>query len=732
MRPITICLAVSISILVAASAMALPQVALTRSTQGLTQLQGGNASSEDFVLTNVGDEVATVSVSPRGNFFTVSPTSFVMQPGTSRNVTVRSTTQQGGFMNGSVDVSVQGVQQQLSVPVRLFVGGQPNGSVQINAATQQTLVSGLPGQLHSGSIGFSNFGTAGMQGIGAADVPWIAPPNNVIGISSKSTGNVAISVDPSLRPDGIAPLGASVGNFSLVYITGTSQGNTAFQNNNQASARATVEVFDITKAALTPQQPSTLGTNELAMFIPNLFDLNGLFSDLFLSNRTTGGAINDLRLFYNAAGNTPASTLLANVGNLPSGMSAWFPVVVRQLFNVTGQAGSVQARSNNLSRLSMSALSGVFTNNQRYLTAMPVLRSDASVAAGDRLLFSGVEKSTAVRTDVILQETAGFAAAYTVDFFDGAGAPVAPNKTGTLQPFQFVTLPDALPAAAKSARVTNTSTTTARINGYASVIDEVTRDVWTVIDPSRAGAASGSELRIPLPDLTGAPTTTVDVYLTNGATSASSVTVSTNRGNAKRRAVKRSAALQTTTDESQTFSLAPLATRRITITDASLGYVRVIGPASMISATGRVTSTVTGRTGSFGTGVPALPLASASGTGTLKRFSRADELPNVSPATLLLLETSGRPATVRVTLRFNFPAGSTISGQLTASKNYDVAGGELFKIPTVTRTILGPQRDTLGRIFNVVIDAEVVGGDGKILPFLQTTDPSGDITIGVD
>src|SRR5215210_7760392 len=113
MRPITIVVAVSFSILAATSAMAVPQVALTRSTQGLTQVQGGNNSSEDFILTNVGDEVANITVSPRGNFFTVSPTSFVMQPGTARNVTVRSATQQGGFMTGSVNVSVLGEQQPL-------------------------------------------------------------------------------------------------------------------------------------------------------------------------------------------------------------------------------------------------------------------------------------------------------------------------------------------------------------------------------------------------------------------------------------------------------------------------------------------------------------------------------------------------------------------------------------------------------------------------------------------
>lgn len=730
------------------SVSAAPQVALTRSVRGMTQLVGGSAASDDFVLTNFGDQTGNVTVTQQGNFFTVSPSSFTLAPLESRSVTIRSSVQQGGFYDGTVSVSVAGVQQPpLSIKVRQFVGTQPNGSVRINTATPQLVLSGVGNQQRSASANFANFGSAGMSGVFAADVPWIAPQGGVIGISSNSNGSASLTVDPLMRPDGFAPLGASVGNVALTYVTGTIAGKGALQQNNQTSARVNVEVFDIAKATLVPQQPGALAAGETAVFIPNFNDVGGFFSDLFLSNRTLVNQLTDLRLFYNLAGGAPATTINANIGTVAPGLSAWFPVALRNLFNVSNQTGSVQARSAQIERLAMSGLTGIRPDGQnRYLTAMPVLRSNTSVASGDRLLFSGIEKSTAVRTDILLQETHGVAGTYTIDYFDTAGAPVAPSANGNISAFQFLNLRDAAPAGARAARVTNTSGAAGtRLGGYAAVIDERTLDAWTILDPSRL-IAGATELRIPLPNLQGAPPTTTDVYVTNGSATPAPVTIETTSStsgpdpgpsptaNPRRRIVGRSDGdgLKRTTSETQNFTLAPLETRRVTITDAPLRYVRVTGPAGAISATGRVTSTAAGRLGSFGTGVPALPLAVATGSGTLKRFSRADELPGISPATLLLLETSGRPATVRVTVRFNFPAGALVSGQLAIPRTYEVAAGELVMIPEVTRTIIGPQRDSLGRLFNLVFDTEVIGGEGRILSFLQTTDPSGDITIGVD
>ena len=98
----------------------------------------------------------------------------------------------------------------------------------------------------------------------------------------------------------------------------------------------------------------------------------------------------------------------------------------------------------------------------------------------------------------------------------------------------------------------------------------------------------------------------------------------------------------------------------------------------------------------------------------------------------MLLELANRPATVRATVAFNFPAGSTVSAHLEASKEYEVAAGSLLSIPDLVRSILGPQRDALGTLVNVVVDVEVVGGEGRVLSYLQTVDRSGDLTLSID
>jgi len=69
---------------------------------------------------------------------------------------------------------------------------------------------------------------------------------------------------------------------------------------------------------------------------------------------------------------------------------------------------------------------------------------------------------------------------------------------------------------------------------------------------------------------------------------------------------------------------------------------------------------------------------------------------------------------------------------VSASNDYALASGQLLSVPDIVRAILGPARDTLVIIFNLLVDVEVVGGEGKVLSFLQTIDNSGDLTLSAD
>ena len=715
------CLAITTSVASWAATAPPPQVAIAQFPQGIMQAVGGPTDTDDFVIANPGATIASVTLVANKNFFAVTPSSFSLLPGQSQTVTIRPNVSAGGLYDGAISVFVAGVNQPLVVPVRLFIGNRPVGVVDPRPSTTQIIVAPVAGAQHAGSANVRNAGNVTMQGILVADVPWIVPGNNsVIGIAQGATAQMGFTVDAAQRPDAVAPLGAMIGNFSMIYLRGTIPAA-------QQTGTVKVQVIDINKAAVVTQQPSALAAGEIAAFVPGITDTGGYFTDVFLSNRSPA-TLSNVRLFYNAIGSSPASSLLANIAQIPAGVSGWFPFAPSSLFNVASQTGTVQVRGTQGS-VSISAIrGGVPDGVNRYLTAMPTLTSDRSVTVGERLLFAGVEKSTAAHTDLFVQEAAGFAAAYTIDFFDGAGAPVAPSRSGSLLPFGLVSLADTVPTGARSARVSNTSTGAARLTGFATVIDESTRDAWTVIDFSRAPVPSAN-LFLPLPVLTDAPPSTFDAWISNGSGSAISVTVGTSVLPARRRAVGKGASPPAS---GSAIVLAAGETKRVPITNAPLGYVRISGPVGAFSATGRLTSTVFARPGAFGTGVPALPAASGGGMGSVKRFSRAADVPNVSPATLLLLESASKPATVRVTVRFTFPAGSTVSGQVTGSKDYDLAPAQLLTIPQLVRTILGPGRDTLGIIYNLVIDVEVIGGEGKILPFLQTIDTSGDLTLSAD
>lgn len=709
------------AIAIAFPAMAGPQVGITRYPAGISQPVGQQAETDSFVVANAGPGAASIQLVPTRNFFDVSPANFTLDAGASTTIAIHPIAQQAGFYEGAVNVFVAGAAAPLIVPVRLFIGTQPQGVV-APQTTDLLTVSGLSGQPHPSGLNVRNAGNVTMEGMLVPDVAWIAPQTGIAAIQPNGNVVMPFIADPSQRPDSIFPLGAVLGEVSLLYLKGTAPGV-------EQSATTSAQVYDFSKVSVVPAEPSPAASGETIAFLPNVTDLVG-FTDVFLSNRSRSTLSTDLKLFYTSIGAPASTSLLANVGRLPSSIAAWFPAAPWSIFNVTGQNGTIQVRTSEVSKVSIAGLHGVVPDGtNRYLTAMPVLTSERSVANNDRLLFAGVEKATGTHTDIFLQEAAGFSATYTIDFFDLAGNPLAPSRSGSLLPFGFVTLADTVPAGARSARITNTSNTNARVTAFAAVVDESTLDAWIIVDASRTPAPS-TDLVIPVPALTGAPSTsTFDVWVTNGGDSAASVTIGSTVTPAKRRAVRRNTGAANTTDVIQ---FAPHETKQLTKTNAQRGVVTISGPTGAIGASGRLTSTVTGRRGSFGTGVPATPAARAAGVGVVKRFARANDVLNFAPPTLLLLEVAGQPATVRVTIDFNFPAGASVSGQVEASKDYALAANDRLTIPDLVRAIFGPGRDSLGVLWNVVVNVEVISGDGRVLPYLQTIDASGDLTFSVD
>jgi hypothetical protein len=78
--------------------------------------------------------------------------------------------------------------------------------------------------------------------------------------------------------------------------------------------------------------------------------------------------------------------------------------------------------------------------------------------------------------------------------------------------------------------------------------------------------------------------------------------------------------------------------------------------------------------------------------------------------------------TVRITLRFTYPAGSKVQGIGTASKDYPLAANGFIPPRSLVTDILGSQRDTVGDLRGIEADFQVVGGNGAVMVYTSSVD----------
>jgi len=178
----------------------------------------------------------------------------------------------------------------------------------------------------------------------------------------------------------------------------------------------------------------------------------------------------------------------------------------------------------------------------------------------------------------------------------------------------------------------------------------------------------------------------------------------------------------------RSYVVADIVKNLFLVTGDSLGYIQVDPLGRSVTVTSRTYTTVANSTATFGTAVPAIPLTQAIGLGEKKvvaglQDSSAATLSAATPATYRtnvdIVETTGAPATVRITLLF--ADGRSLAGTI-ASKNYDVQPNQLFRINRITDNILGASRADYGDIRNMQLKFEVVGGSGKVIVTTSSTD----------
>jgi hypothetical protein len=165
----------------------------------------------------------------------------------------------------------------------------------------------------------------------------------------------------------------------------------------------------------------------------------------------------------------------------------------------------------------------------------------------------------------------------------------------------------------------------------------------------------------------------------------------------------------------------------------ALGYLIFTPVSSTFAITSRTYATdpANPQKGTYGSGTPTLAVSGALKNGDLRAIGSLEDTTSSAvitkrPATFHtnfgLAEVTGNSVTVRITLRFTYPAGSKVQGIGTASKDYGLAANGFIPPRSLVTDILGSQRDTLGDLRGIEADFQVVGGSGAVMVYTSSVD----------
>src|SRR5439155_7931035 len=226
----------------------------------------------------------------------------------------------------------------------------------------------------------------------------------------------------------------------------------------------------------------------------------------------------------NAAAGSQKSTTLPPV----SGVSVALADVVKNVFGNDAQVGSLQIRSASSDKLSVST--NIFNSSNpagTYGTAIPTFRSDRGIGSGDQLVLSGISKDPGTKTNFFIQETAGVGVTVATEFLDQNGSTTG-TRSDTVGPFALSQINSAAPTGTVAAIFTNSSGS-GKFLAYATPVDNLSGDNWSVVDWTRQLGYSGTEPAvIPVAGvLQGANNTffRTDVAITNTGSGAGSATL---------------------------------------------------------------------------------------------------------------------------------------------------------------------------------------------------------------
>ncbi len=722
-----------------------PIVNVTTFPAPILQPAGAGGVTTTYALTNSGGSATTITLGQSGSFFTQSPATFTLSPGATQTVTITANAQPAGSFEGSSNPSGIGVPPGLQVPVKLLSAAPPSGSVTAEPNTIRVDVAAAAATNPAGSVSFTNHGNATLTGILSSDVSWIIPQSGIVTIAPGQTVTLTFTIDRSKRPDSAGLIGSAEGNLTLSFLigSGASLAKRPLDASSSIPSVSLVKVVDTVQPAVTVAGIPALAAGEIAIVVPGVGHVTGkdkttLFvSDVSLLNPQGSQAVDDVKFYYTPASGNPATAKSTSLPSVPGQVSIAIADVVKNIFNGTDEVGTLHIRSKSADKLAVAA--SVLTSNNpagTFGNSIPVFRSDRGADNGSAIVLPGVRKDATTHTNLYIQELAGAAANVQIDFLSASGSTIS-SRNETIDGFKLLQLTDVVPANAVTAIITNKSSTNARVGAYATPVDETSTDTWAIADwTDQLGYAPSEPAIIPVAgSVHGANRTfyRTDVAIANRGSGTASGTLRyiARTGETIDRPINLGA--------KQSDIIPDVVGSRFNVVGDSVGFLRFTPVTGSFAISSRTFTTIADQPPTFGTGVPVIGTSimlragssrAIAGLSDASRTTVVASKPGTFRTNFGLMETTGATVTVRVTFRFNFPAGAKAQGIGGASRDYSMNEYQFLLLNSIAGEILGAARLQYGDLTNVEADFQVISGNGAVVLFTSSVDnATGDATL---
>jgi hypothetical protein len=469
--------------------------------------------------------------------------------------------------------------------------------------------------------------------------------------------------------------------------------------------------------------------------------------DGWLKNEAFGTAFADLFFTPDGKDGITDAAVLKTTVSIPGGATRRLSDLLGSVFGASG-SGQVEVRSDSWGALSLRTTVESVTGGDpasRYGTEIPTFSYGSGVGTGQaELVVPGIDEDMKSRANLILAETTGHSANVKVTVNDSDGKLIG-TTTATVPAYGKVQLNRVVGQAAAGATLTggwagvSVTSGSGKVVAVATVIDNasgsfsavkgrVPRSAVPSAGPRTLGAvepqAASPSLVIPsVARLTGAFNTVfiAGISIANGTDTAASLTltyhyIDVDDGNS----VKSAQASVTipprgSLPKSVGGDVVP---KLFDVTHRSYGWIQVGGDVAKVVAVATISAQVDPNDASKG-----FKSAQVDGilddspdvllpSGTEHGFAGAEKSIQ-RRSNLILVETSGQPAQVAV-------RAYTAVGDRVAEKTFTVGANQYFQI----NDVFGPSGLALGDgpFQNLEVAAQIVGGTGKVIPFLTVND----------